>query len=350
MDLPDLIVDNIWIDPNPPSPGGYTTIAVKVRNSSSVSVPDSFRLELYIDGTYQGRVTIYGLDSWESDTTYWNAMTWPTDTASHTITAMVDTQSYVPESNEGNNSRQESYTAEAVNPTITGLAPSNPLVQSTRQWIEILGTGFIPTSEVTLWIDGDEWIIPADRTEYVNAQKIKIYVGLTQASWLEYGGLESGWRVFRVVLFLRCAALKHEQGATLMRQRVQSILRPGYLVALLVILFAIVLMIGGCFFNSQSLPETPADVAASDGTMFDEIEVTWGTVDKATSFEILRSSSAGGAYIKIGSSPGQSLRDVGMAEGTVYWYKVQACNAAGCGDLSSPDSGFVRPEPPPPPG
>ncbi|MFC2100086.1 CARDB domain-containing protein, partial [Candidatus Bipolaricaulota bacterium] len=286
--LPDLVVDDIWIDPNPPTPGGYVTIGVRVRNPSSVDIAGSFKLELYIDGSYQGRSTIYGLASSSTDTTYWSAMSWPSDTQPHTVRGVVDADSQIGESNESNNSRSESFSAEhsdttppsvvgtdpsdgeffamptdrlvvsfdedivlgsgavlmidldsrvipvswaeasggnfiihlteeldyssgyavgldagavrdlagnpsdeyswafltrAAVPGITGIDPATPTVNPLRQWIDVIGSGFVPDSQVTLRIGGSIWVIPPDRTEYVDSERLSIRVGLTDPGW-----------------------------------------------------------------------------------------------------------------------------------------------------------------------
>jgi len=74
------------------------------------------------------------------------------------------------------------YTPPApVAPQVTGVNPSQPKVQATRQWISILGSGFVSQSQVTLRIGGSTYLIPADRTQFISSGQINVYVGLTEA-------------------------------------------------------------------------------------------------------------------------------------------------------------------------
>jgi hypothetical protein len=51
-------------------------------------------------------------------------------------------------------------------PVITGIDPSQPSASPTRQWITIIGTGFVSDSTVTLCIGSSTYPIPSDRTEF----------------------------------------------------------------------------------------------------------------------------------------------------------------------------------------
>jgi hypothetical protein len=113
--LPDLVVDDIWLDPNPPGPGGSTTIAIRVKNQGNANVDGSFLLELYIDNAYQGRVTINGLAAEATRTEYWQAMRWPSDTNAHEIKGVVDPDNRIRESNENNNILTKQFRAQQSN-------------------------------------------------------------------------------------------------------------------------------------------------------------------------------------------------------------------------------------------
>ncbi|MDP2719401.1 MAG: hypothetical protein Q8P44_06190 [Dehalococcoidia bacterium] len=91
-----------------------------------------------------------------------------------------------------------------VLPQISGVSPSQPKVQATRQWISILGSGFVSQSEVTLRIGGSTYVIPADRTQFINSGQINVYVGLTETgTWSAQvtnpGGSQSNILSFQVV-------------------------------------------------------------------------------------------------------------------------------------------------------
>ena len=68
------------------------------------------------------------------------------------------------------------------------------------------------------------------------------------------------------------------------------------------------------------------------------VKLTYSTPDNATSYNILRSLTAGGPYttIKTGVTTG-TYTDTGLANGTTYYYVVQAVNSKGV----SPNSNEV---------
>jgi hypothetical protein len=71
------------------------------------------------------------------------------------------------------------FQQQIVSPSITGVDPPRPEANPTRQWLSILGSGFVSQSQVTLRIEDNEYPIPSDRTQFVNANKINVLVGLT---------------------------------------------------------------------------------------------------------------------------------------------------------------------------
>jgi N-acetylneuraminic acid mutarotase/ribosomal protein S11 len=66
-------------------------------------------------------------------------------------------------------------------PHISGINPAQPIVNSTPQWISILGTDFVPTSTVALYAASTPYPIPASCTLYISPTQINVFVGLTQA-------------------------------------------------------------------------------------------------------------------------------------------------------------------------
>ena len=112
LNLPDLIVEDVQVTPDPPVAGSSsTTIALRVKNQGTGNAIGAFFLDLYFDGTYQGRVSVNGLSAGATYTSSWQAMTWPSDTNAHTIKGVVDSGNAVSESNESNNERSEQFTA-----------------------------------------------------------------------------------------------------------------------------------------------------------------------------------------------------------------------------------------------
>ncbi len=68
---------------------------------------------------------------------------------------------------------------------------------------------------------------------------------------------------------------------------------------------------------------TPSLSAAAAGC--DSVALNWTPVPGATSYDVYRSDSAGGAYGYIGSAAGSAYVDAGLGYKTTYWYKVRAC-------------------------
>jgi len=113
--------------------------------------------------------------------------------------------------------------------------------------------------------------------------------------------------------------------------------------------------IGGCglFDFLPTLPpdRAPTGVKASLAEKEDRIEVNWHAVEGATSYRILRADSEDGPYGAIGNvqCPTLTYTDIVGSEyqGRLYWYKVQACNDAGCGPPSSAAPGYAGHPPAP---
>lgn len=95
-------------------------------------------------------------------------------------------------------------------------------------------------------------------------------------------------------------------------------------------------------FTFATAPDPATDVSASDGTYSDRVQVTWTAAAGAATYEVHRSDSEGGTYAKRGDSTGTSYNDTPVTVGTTYWYKVKACNSAGCSAFSVPDSGYAQ--------
>jgi len=123
--LPDLIIYDITVSPNPPTSGGSTTIGITIKNQGTGNAVGTFYLEYYFDSTYIGRVSWNGLAAGATQTTYWNAQTWPSDTNAHTLKGLVDPYNTVSESNEGNNQLSKQFTAR-INQSPTCSVTANP--------------------------------------------------------------------------------------------------------------------------------------------------------------------------------------------------------------------------------
>jgi len=108
--LPDLTVDDIWVEPDPPTAGGSNTVRFKIKNQGTGDATETFYSYLYFDDNYMGSGTTDGLAAGSDKTYYWDT-TWPSDSNQHTVKVIVDATNIISESNESNNERSESFSA-----------------------------------------------------------------------------------------------------------------------------------------------------------------------------------------------------------------------------------------------
>lgn len=101
-------------------------------------------------------------------------------------------------------------------------------------------------------------------------------------------------------------------------------------------------LLGGCLLFTA--PGVPTGVEVSDGSYLDRIVVSWQAVAGAIRYEIHRAATQDGTYTAVGEAAGTTWSDTGVTVNTTYWYRVKACNRAGCSELSAPDSGYAAGE------
>ena len=77
----------------------------------------------------------------------------------------------------------------------------------------------------------------------------------------------------------------------------------------------------------------PANLTAT-ATGAAEIRLAWDAVESATSYHVLRGSSADGSLTEIATTGGTSALDAGLTPGTTYYYAVEADD----GTTVSPDA------------
>jgi len=95
---------------------------------------------------------------------------------------------------------------------------------------------------------------------------------------------------------------------------------------------------GSC---TVSLPTTPTNVGATDGTNNDYVRISWNAVSGATSYEVWRnvSNTTSGAT-KRGTVTSTSYDDTSATPLIPYFYWVKACNSSGCSGYSSSNAGY----------
>ena len=94
-------------------------------------------------------------------------------------------------------------------------------------------------------------------------------------------------------------------------------------------------------YRAAPPPSIPTDVSATDGTFAGMVLVSWSDAGGASSYQVYRNTtnSSSGASL-VGSPSASPFDDTSAVPGSTYWYFVKACNAGGCSDFSSSDSGY----------
>ena len=112
--LPDLIVDDIWVEPAEFHPGDEVQIYARIQNLGDADA-GSFLIEVYFDGNLIISDGAEGLGAGFSTTlpSPW-PYTWPPDCEEHTIEVVIDADDEVVESDEDNNKLLDSFSAIAT--------------------------------------------------------------------------------------------------------------------------------------------------------------------------------------------------------------------------------------------
>jgi fibronectin type 3 domain-containing protein len=95
----------------------------------------------------------------------------------------------------------------------------------------------------------------------------------------------------------------------------------------------------GCRPVAPAYP--PTGVIATDGTYADKVRLTWNAVPGASAYKVWRGTEANttGAF-NLGMPTATTYDDTSADRGTIYYYWVQAYNAAGTSGFSSPNIGY----------
>lgn len=109
----------------------------------------------------------------------------------------------------------------------------------------------------------------------------------------------------------------------------------------------------GCGAKSASdsgwrkCPLPPLVVSATDGTLCNQVRVTWNPIAQATEYVVYRASLLGGPYLPVAHVVSPPYDDLAVGCQS-YWYGVQACSGVGCSPLSNIDEGWPACAPPTP--
>ena len=94
-------------------------------------------------------------------------------------------------------------------------------------------------------------------------------------------------------------------------------------------------------FGWRKLPAI-ADLTATQGTLVGKVGLTWTADPEATSYEIFRSSTSGGAAAKIGTSTASIFDDTTLTTSNQYYYTVKVKIGATIGAASNQASGYRK--------
>jgi fibronectin type 3 domain-containing protein len=94
-------------------------------------------------------------------------------------------------------------------------------------------------------------------------------------------------------------------------------------------------------YLDSAFPAVPDGLTASQGAYRDKIELSWNPLANADGYQVYRSTTVDGTYIKIGNLTGTSYDDSDYPGDTsTYYYKVNAYKSDGYSDFSSSVSGY----------
>ncbi|HOV13370.1 MAG TPA: C1 family peptidase [Spirochaetota bacterium] len=88
-------------------------------------------------------------------------------------------------------------------------------------------------------------------------------------------------------------------------------------------------------------PESPVNVAASQGSYEDRVRISWDLVKNANSYIVFRSESETSPYYEIGRTNEDNFFDMNVAKNKEYMYSIISVSNAGESDYSSIAIGFT---------
>src|SRR5467141_2843340 len=80
-------------------------------------------------------------------------------------------------------------------------------------------------------------------------------------------------------------------------------------------------------------PSAPTNLTATASNA--QVAIIWTASTGATSYNVKRSTTSGSGYVRIGTSTAAAFTDMGLTNGTTYYYVVSGVNASGEGPNSS---------------
>lgn len=183
---PDLIVDDIWVEPSEFNPNSSVKIYSRIKNVGTGDSKVLFKIKRYFGGNLTSTYTKDSLNSGGSFITYF-IYTWPSDSNYHTIKIVVDSDNQVSESSEINNEKSEQF--KAIAPTvaaeINSYSPSSKIEVDPGQSFTISVT-FTNTGNTGAYFYAGASVWDSNWNEIFDDWGTKTYLGAGQqksASW-----------------------------------------------------------------------------------------------------------------------------------------------------------------------
>ncbi|HET6381964.1 MAG TPA: fibronectin type III domain-containing protein, partial [Armatimonadota bacterium] len=86
----------------------------------------------------------------------------------------------------------------------------------------------------------------------------------------------------------------------------------------------------GIFFDAPVAPAAPAAPTGLTAVVGDaQVGLSWGSSNFVTSYNVKRATTSGGPYTTVASPTTTSYTDMGLTNGTTYYYVVSAVNSGG---------------------
>ena len=307
---PDLTVPQIDWTPDPPSVGNNVHFTVHVNNqgSSNTSPWGEVGTRLFIDGTSVGDDYVSSI---APGTTEFFDFYWTATSGCHTVRAVADYGDFIPESNEGNNERQESLCpSEPPRPDLMvpqiDWTPDAPSVGDNVHFtVHVNNQGNSDTSPwgqvgTRLVIDGTS--VGDDYVDHIAPG--------TTGFFDFYWTATSGWHaVVAIADYGDFIPESHEDN----NQREES------------------------FYVSCSVPSAPSLSSPSNGSSTCDTTpyFDWSSVSGATSYRIQVDNSSSFSSPEIDTTASNSDYTPGspLSPGTYYW-RVSTSNSCGSGSWS----------------
>ena len=109
--LPDLAMNDIWVEPPKFSPGENVTLRFSAQNIGEADAVGLFTIGLYFDNRLVGTASLNGLAKGKIIQGYKENFVWPADTNFHTVKVVLDMYDTIKESNEMNNELTQAFRA-----------------------------------------------------------------------------------------------------------------------------------------------------------------------------------------------------------------------------------------------